>query len=118
MATRCLIASVNDGVVESIYCHWDGYPKGVGRTLYEYYYTPDLVKKLIDNGNLSTLDVEIESCQRYVEDALTYQSTNEFLEAFDYSDCEYAYLFDGASWHFTNKNPIVVGKLTAKDVGL
>ena len=34
MATRSLIAVQNaDGTFLSIYCHWDGYPSGVGKDL-------------------------------------------------------------------------------------
>lgn len=42
-----------DGTVRGIYCHFDGYLSGVGRTLYEHYVTPDLVDALITLGDIS-----------------------------------------------------------------
>lgn len=40
----------------SIYCHFDGYPSGVGKTLLESYQDYDSVLKLVCCGNLSYLD--------------------------------------------------------------
>ena len=38
MATRSRIAiEKENGTVESIYCHWDGYPENNGRILVENY---------------------------------------------------------------------------------
>lgn len=60
MATRSLIARQNDdGTVTAIYCHYDGYPEGVGRTLYTYWTDPAKVDALMDLGNLSVLGAEI-----------------------------------------------------------
>lgn len=55
MATRSFIAKkVNNGY-KGIYCHWDGYPTGVGATLRRYYKTPAKINKLIALGDLSVL---------------------------------------------------------------
>ena len=37
MATRSAIGISHGGVIKSVYCHWDGYLAGVGRTLLESY---------------------------------------------------------------------------------
>jgi hypothetical protein len=38
MATRSRIAiQYENGPIESVYCHFDGYPQGVGATLLEHY---------------------------------------------------------------------------------
>jgi hypothetical protein len=42
-----------------IYCHYDGYPEGVGSTLVNHYYSPFKVDQLIALGDLSSLGEEI-----------------------------------------------------------
>lgn len=44
-----------NGTVRSIYCHWDGYPKGVGSTLVEHYNDREKVESLIGLGDISSL---------------------------------------------------------------
>lgn len=44
-----------DGSYKSIYCHFDGYIRQVGRILFEHYNTQEKVEALIALGNLSTL---------------------------------------------------------------
>lgn len=59
MGTRSNICRLNtDGSYTVIYCHWDGYPSGVGRTLYENYKTPVQVEALLALGDLSGLREE------------------------------------------------------------
>ncbi len=56
MATRCTINIQNeDGSVDGIYCHSDGYPEGVGKILLKHYNTEEKIRELIDLGNLSFL---------------------------------------------------------------
>lgn len=56
MATRSTISILETtGVVKQIYCHWDGYTEHNGRILKTFYKTPELVKELIANGDLSSL---------------------------------------------------------------
>lgn len=56
MATRSTIAILETtGVVKQIYTHWDSYFDHNGRILKTYYKTPELVKELISNGDLSIL---------------------------------------------------------------
>jgi hypothetical protein len=56
MATRSTIAIENkDGSVSQVYCHWDGYLSGVGKTLIDHYTTPDQVCDLISHGDISSL---------------------------------------------------------------
>lgn len=64
MATRSLIARerkghLNISAYDVIYCHWDGYPAGVGATLAAHYTTPDRVDALIALGDLSSLGAEL-----------------------------------------------------------
>lgn len=61
MATRSSITIENlDGSRRSIYCHWDGYPTGVGKILYDYYNSTEKVNALIDLGAISILAPSIE----------------------------------------------------------
>lgn len=60
MATRSKIGVQQpDGTIHSIYCHWDGYPDGVGKTLLNYYNTPTAREQLIALGDLSSLGSKI-----------------------------------------------------------
>ena len=44
-----------NGQIDSIYCHWDGYPAYVGKILLEYYNDHAKVCDLIDLGDISVL---------------------------------------------------------------
>jgi hypothetical protein len=60
MATRSdIIVKRTDGQWARIYCHWDGYPEGVGKTLFEHYKTQEKCEALIALGDLSSLGEEI-----------------------------------------------------------
>lgn len=61
MATRSRIAIEREGgSVESIYCHWDGYPSNNGVILLENYTDRKKVEGLIALGDISSLDEEVE----------------------------------------------------------
>jgi hypothetical protein len=65
MATRSRIGIEQaDGTVKSIYCHWDGYPKGVGKILVEHYLMRDKVESLMELGSISTLGEQVEPTGR------------------------------------------------------
>ncbi len=55
MSTRSIIASTINGQTTGIYCHFDGYPSGVGATLAAHYTTPEKIAALIALGSLSVL---------------------------------------------------------------
>lgn len=61
MSTRACICIVSpvDGCVHGIYCHNDGYPSGVGKTLVKNYTDPTKVYDLLALGDLSILGAEI-----------------------------------------------------------
>jgi len=58
MSTRSRICEFdpNTQSARSIYCHFDGYPASVGRTLVEHYNAPWRVSALMDLGDLSSLE--------------------------------------------------------------
>jgi hypothetical protein len=60
MATRSTIAiEYANGVVDQVYCHWDGYLSNNGRILLESYSDPLKLQQLIDLGDLSVLEADI-----------------------------------------------------------
>lgn len=117
MSTRSFIGTYNDdNTLTGIYCHFDGYPEYVGRTLLEHWTDPDKVNALMALGNLSMLGMEVgeahgfddtdhpkrhEWCLAYGRDrgetgqeAQTFADHYEFLKAANESCAEYAYLLD------------------------
>jgi hypothetical protein len=117
MATRSTIAVMQEGgSVRSIYCHFDGYPKGVGVTLKNCYNDTITIENLLDLGDLSVLDVEIGEKQDFGArreghclfygrdrgedgiDALVHANVEEWLGFRKGNCCEYGYLWDGTSW--------------------
>jgi hypothetical protein len=68
MATRSRIAIENqDGTVDSIYCHFDGYVDGVGKTLFNHY-DQEKLEKLLELGDISSLGTSIEDTVAYCRD--------------------------------------------------
>ena len=69
MATRSLIGiKLDNNIVKTIYCHWDGYPEGVGQTLVNCYNTPAAITELMELGDLSTLEGITSQCKAYHRD--------------------------------------------------
>lgn len=119
MATRSTIAARKDadGRIISIYCHWDGYPAGVGATLQEHYTTWDKVDSLMALGDLSVLGAEIGiqknfdndtldgECLAYGRDrgeqgveAKVHETYIDYINYRTEQGCEYAYLWNGVNW--------------------
>jgi hypothetical protein len=60
MSTRSTIARLNEnGSIDAIYCHYDGYPSHNGRILFESYQDPAKINKLLALGDLSILGAEL-----------------------------------------------------------
>jgi len=118
MSTRSMIAFENGDVTYAIYCHFDGYVDGVGRTLFNHYNVIEKVEKLMDLGNLSLLRPELGEkqdfsnptdknwCLAYGRDrGETGQEAKEYLSVLeakmDCQGCDYFYVFDGNEWKVT-----------------
>jgi hypothetical protein len=114
MATRSTIAMrTPEGTIRSIYCHWDGYPDGVGATLNVHYTDPIKTAELISLGDLSSLHEEIGTyndfgnptegiCLFYGRDrgetgvdAITHDTVDEWIAYRNDQGCEYGYLLSG-----------------------
>ena len=51
--------SFGNKIVKSIYCHWDGYPEGVGQKLQDHFLDREKVAALIELGAISFLEKEV-----------------------------------------------------------
>jgi hypothetical protein len=115
MATRSTIAYKTTRGITAIYCHWDGYPTGVGKTLFENYQAAYLIGKLVAHGDVSSLGPEIGKQHSFDlrdgEDTWTtfytrdrgedtpcqeFETIQEWMEHYDWSD--YFYLWNGKEW--------------------
>ena len=104
MSTRSAIGYMrNDGTVRAIYCHWDGYLKGVGKTLIENYDSIG-VEDLLDHGNISELAETIKDTRFYDRDrgedpveAREFKSEYEMVDWFSWS--EYFYILKDDKWY-------------------
>lgn len=125
MATSSMIGlEIPDRGIVGMYCHYDGYFDGVGKTLLDHYNTYDQVHELIalSQGAISSLGNEIgplenmdsndrmdkNYCVFYRESLEDYNTVTLSSELF-YTDtrfytyaknigCEYAYLFTDNEW--------------------
>jgi hypothetical protein len=66
MATRSRIGIENEnGTITSIYCHFDGYPDGVGTTLKEHYLSTQKVRMLLNLGDISILGEQVATMDEH-----------------------------------------------------
>jgi hypothetical protein len=118
MSTRSRIAfKREDGLISSIYCHSDGYPKHNGKILQENYQDVNKIKQLIVLGSLSILGPEIGDiqdfnnpkdrnwCLFYGRDRgekntehHNHKTVEELIDAASSSWGEYVYLFEDGEW--------------------
>lgn len=106
MVTRSRIGILNeDQSITSIYCHWDGYPDGVGATLKEHYSSTPRALRLQSMGDMSSLMPTIEESTFYGrdrnEDGVEAQrsiSKTAFLSLAEKSGAYWAYLWNGQEW--------------------
>jgi hypothetical protein len=98
MATRSMIGCLNvDGTVTATYCHYDGYPMGVGKTLLENYKTYTQGQLIANCGYLSSLQETVRESlvkSANVEDPITVTMEDYFNTDDDYGmmGTEYLYL--------------------------
>ena len=104
MATRSYIfTETSDSNFVGSYCHWDGYPEGVGKTLTDNYYTSETVSKLCSIGGFSTLQETVEETAKSKYEghdpmhAENVQCLPDLLGGCAY-DVDYVYLFRNNEW--------------------
>ncbi len=106
MGTRSRIAIRNaDNTSLSVYCHWDGYPSGVGAKLQKHYETEDKVRALLAGGDFSSLkpdlaDIEFYSKRRNEDPSPAQVSADlDALSALTQeTGGEWLYVFTPAGW--------------------
>ena len=83
-----------------IYCHWDGYPSGVGADLKEHFKDYNSVLNLIVGGSCSALGSNVRHYANRKGERWEYlvpkqgNTQKAIVNAFIHSWCEYVYLFD------------------------
>ena len=108
MATRSTIGIQNDDeTIEAVYCHWDGYLEGVGKTLKENYNSEDKIRQLLSFGNISSLGEDINSSLFYERDRQEKDQKSEILKTqkqlLDFRQ-EYNYVWINGQWLYYQNN--------------
>jgi hypothetical protein len=114
MSTNSSIAvKKSDGVIQSIYCHWDGYPSHNGKMLLKHYNSQEKAEQVISLGDLSFLDASMEKPEGHSYDnavkgySVAYgrdrgEEDTEANTIADYkwenSNHPYNYFWDGEKW--------------------
>jgi hypothetical protein len=137
MGTRSRIAiKLADNEIKSVYCHWDGYPSGNGRTLVKHYNSKEKALNLIMLGDLSSLHESTECPEGHTFDnsikgytvaygrdrgetgceAKDHYGINDLINAANNSDGEYIYLYDctKSKWYFTDIDQAVKKRYRCK----
>jgi hypothetical protein len=117
MSTRSRIAIENqDGTVTSVYCHFDGYVKGVGKILFENY-NREKTEQLVALGNISELNESTETTIAYCRDRgedlnkTIYIDVEELFEMNSRGGLDYVYCL-------TKDNIWLVNKTTSNQVNI
>jgi len=97
MSTRSYIGRLNEnGSVDYVYCHHDGYPSGVGSLLVNHYTRPEDVSALLELGDLSALSTNTDESVFYGRDR--HESETEAKQVRNQDEFgtldEYKYLYD------------------------
>ena len=83
MSTRSRIAvQQKNGGYESVYCHFDGYPHGLGITLNNFFPTRLDAHTLVAQGDISTIDFDSGAVNFY-QNRSQWDEHNEPDEAWD-----------------------------------
>ena len=106
MSTRSLISIRNDqGTFDAVYCHFDGYPSGVGETLRRNYTTKESVNELISKGDMSFLEHTLDKSEFYTKRGEPLRvrrnlSHKELVEKAHNMTAEYLYTFEDGRWSY------------------
>jgi hypothetical protein len=120
MATRSLIAKQTNDGYKAVYCHWDGYPSHNGAVLVENYNTPIMADSLLALGDLSSLDVTLQTTKAYHRDMGRDYEAADFVKTFSElkqfgSECwaDYIYIYNNElEWDCYNSQGILLNILT------
>ena len=121
MATRAIIAKLDNKGVKAIYNHSDGYLEHAGRILNEYYRDESKVDELLAQGDVSIIDENIgvkidfndyktryanKQCKFYMRDrgekykhATQLKDEKELIEFSNNCDVDFIYMFAYGYWY-------------------
>ena len=121
MATRAIIAKLDDKGVKAIYNHSDGYLEHAGRILNEHYRDENKVDELLVHGDVSIIDENIgvkidfndyktryanKQCKFYMRDrgekykhAEQLKDETELIEFSNNCDVDFIYMFAYGYWY-------------------
>ena len=115
MATRSFIARYNPDTEDytAIYCHWDGYPTGVGLTLRDHYNIDEKVSFLMAQGDISSLrESVVETAEEAYSvrgdintEATTHKYRHDLFDYFRNRSCEYGYIWQMTNWQCFELDP-------------
>ncbi len=95
----CLPVKIDSQYI-GIYCHWDGYPSGVGVDLKEHFKDYKSALNLVIGGSCSALGSKVRHYANRQGERWQYlkpkqgKTLKELVAAFIHADAEYAYLYD------------------------
>ena len=117
MGTRsAIIVKVSDKLYKGIYCHWDGYPDGVGKTLKENFNSEEQALAIIALGDCSKIcncvrvnpigehsyktpeEGTIVAYHRDRGEEFNQYKGSTWKEVADQIDNEFAYVWEKDSW--------------------
>ena len=120
MATRSIIAKLDETGVKAIYCHNDGYLSNNGKILDQHYQNEVKVDNLIAQGDASSLKDTIEDTTFYHRDknepysrvkAVELKNETKLLEhAFETCDAEVVYMYAFGSWYVYDNTDAIGNK--------
>lgn len=112
MSTRSRIGIYKNGRVESVYCHYDGYPSYVGTVLFKHYNNKEKVQKLINLGDISILgetttfdtngNIGTRDYNRWRNEKTKKRIDNgikEYKKKIGFNWEQYLYLFKNNKWY-------------------
>ena len=104
MSTRSRIAVKNGTEYKSVYCHFDGYPAGVGVELKSRFNSFEKASDLVKLGDLSTVCDKVVAYHRDrgepwtdVQPIVDFTLT-QLKQSAKNSGGEYLYVFEGTEW--------------------
>jgi hypothetical protein len=124
MATRSAIGyKTPEGKIRAIYCHYDGYPAGVGHTLETEYQEARKIAQLVELGDASTLgpklfgtadhsfntpdaDVTVFYGRDRGETGVEtkeFETVGDFVDYYEGAGCEYFYLRTVNEWIYHDR---------------
>ena len=133
MATRSVIAKLDENDIQAIYCHTDGYLSNNGKILDQHYQDEEKVDELLAQGDASIIDENIgekirfndfksrvtnKQCVFYARDRGEKYKQAEQLEdesallkhAFEYYDANVVYMYAFGSWYVYDNSDAIGNK--------